>query len=43
MANCTLNKNLLKGNSCAYVLNEVKDLYLIDYNAVTDAGLDYDC
>ena len=43
MANCTLNKNLLKGNTCAYVLNEVKDLYLIDYNAVTEAGLDYDC
>lgn len=43
MANCTLNKNLLKGNSCAYVLNEVKDLYLINYNDVTEAGLDYDC
>lgn len=42
MANCNLNKNLLKGNTCAYVLNEVKDLYLINYNDVTSAPV-YDC
>lgn len=43
MAICTLNKNLLKSNSCDYVLNEVKDLYIIDFNSVTQAKLNYDC
>lgn len=43
MVNCNLNKNLLKGDSCAYVLNEVKDLYLINYNDVISAGTEYDC
>lgn len=42
MVNCNLNKNLLKGDSCSYVLNEVKDLYLINYNDVESAPT-YDC
>ena len=42
MVNCNLNKNLLKGDSCSYVLNEVKDLYLINFNDVISAGTEYD-
>ena len=43
MAICALNKNLLKTNTCGYVLNEVKDLYLANYNDVTAAPVDYNC
>lgn len=43
MANCLLNKSLLKANTCSYVLNEVKDLYLANYNDVTAAPVAYDC
>lgn len=42
MANCTLNKNLLKGNTCAYVLNQITDLYLADYNSIASAPVE-DC
>lgn len=40
---CILTKNLLKSNSCAYQLNEVKDLYIADYATITGAPLDYNC
>ena len=43
MAICNLNKNLLKGNSCAYTLNEIKDVYIADFNAISAANLDYRC
>ena len=43
MAICTLGKNLLKTNNCAYTLNEVKDLYVVDFNSVSGAPLDYSC
>ena len=43
MAICNLSKNLLKTNSCSYVLNEVKDLYVVDFNSVSAAPLDYSC
>ncbi len=31
MAICNLTKNLLKSNTCAYTLNEVKDIYIANY------------
>ena len=40
---CSLSKSLLRTNTCSYVLNEVKDLYVINFNDVTAAPLDYDC
>ncbi len=40
---CELSKNLLKTNSCAYTLNEVKDLYIVDFNSVSAAPVDYSC
>lgn len=43
MANCLLNKNLLKSNTCDYSLPEVKDIYLANYNDVLNAGRDYNC
>ena len=43
MAICNLTKNLLKTNSCNYQLNEINDLYIVNYNDVTEANVDYDC
>ena len=43
MANCLLNKSLLKANSCAYVLNEVKDVFLCNYSNVVSSDTSYDC
>lgn len=42
MANCTLNKNLLRGSQCDYSLPEVKDIYLADYASV-NATRSYSC
>ena len=33
--NCTLNRDLLRSNSCGYSLPEVKDIYLANYADVT--------
>lgn len=41
--NCSLSKNLLKSNSCAYTLNEVKDIYIANFADVTAAPVEYDC
>lgn len=41
MAICNLNKNLLKANTCAYTLNEVKDIYIAsygDFNLAVESG-----
>ena len=43
MANCILNKNLLKTNTCGYSLPEVKDIYIANFNDVTSANADYNC
>lgn len=34
MAICTLNRNLLKTTSCGYQLNEIVDLYLVNYDDI---------
>lgn len=43
MANCILNKNLLKTNTCGYSLPEVKDIYIANFNDVTSANVNYNC
>lgn len=43
MANCLLNKSLLKANTCGYVLNEVKDVYLCNYSDVVSSDTTYNC
>lgn len=43
MVSCSLNKDLLKANTCAYSLPEVKDIYIANFTDVTDAGIIYDC
>lgn len=40
---CSLNKDLLRSNTCGYSLPEVKDIYLANFADVTEAGVDYDC
>ena len=40
---CSLNKNLLRTNTCAYSLPEVKDIYIANFADVTEAPVDYDC
>ena len=40
---CNLNKNLLKSNTCAYSLPEVKDIYIANFADVTAAQVQYDC
>lgn len=42
MAICNLNKNLLKSNACSYTLNEVKDIYIANFNDVIEAPLKKD-
>lgn len=43
MATCSLNKNLLRKNTCGYSLPEVTDIYIANFSDVTEAGLDYNC
>ena len=40
---CSLNKNLLRKDSCNYSLPEVKDIYLANYSDVISATPVYDC
>ena len=40
---CSLNKNLLRTNTCGYSLPEVKDIYIANFTDVTAAPVDYDC
>lgn len=43
MATCSLNKNLLRKNTCAYSLPEVTDIYIANFSDVVDAPVEYDC
>lgn len=43
MANCSLNKNLLRSETCAYSLPEVKDIYIANYASVTASSVSDDC
>ena len=43
MAVCSLNKNLLRKNTCGYSLPEVTDIYIANLSDVTSAPLDYSC
>ncbi len=43
MANCSLNKNLLRSNICGYSLPEVKDIYIANFASVASAPVDYNC
>lgn len=43
MAVCSLNKNLLRKNTCGYSLPEVTDIYIANFSDVTSAPLDYSC
>ena len=43
MAICSLNKNLLRSNTCGYSLPEVKDIYIANYVDVTESPVDYNC
>lgn len=43
MAICSLNKNLLRTNTCGYSLPEVTDIYVANFSDVTDAPVAYDC
>ena len=40
---CSLNKDLLRTNTCGYSLPEVKDIYLANFIDVTSAPVEYDC
>ena len=40
---CSLNKNLLRKDSCNYSLPEVKDIYLANFTDIVSAPVDYDC
>lgn len=40
---CSLNKNLLRTNTCGYSLPEVKDIYLANYSDVTASQVECDC
>lgn len=43
MATCSLNKNLLRKNTCGYSLPEVTDIYIANFTDVEEAGLAYSC
>ena len=43
MAICTLNKNLLRSNTCGYSLPEVTDIYVANFADVTNVPVDYNC
>lgn len=40
---CSLNKNLLRKDTCSYSLPEVTDIYLANFSDITAAPVDYDC
>lgn len=40
MAICTLNRNLLKTTSCGYQLNEIVDLYLVNFDDISGTTID---
>ena len=40
---CSLNKDLLRTNTCGYSLPEVKDIYVANFSDVTSAPVEYDC
>lgn len=40
---CSLNKDLLRTNTCGYSLPEVKDIYIANFTDVTAAPVEYDC
>ena len=40
---CSLNKDLLRSNTCGYSLPEIKDIYIANFADVTSANVDYDC
>ena len=43
MANCLLNKNILKGDNCSYSLQRVTDVYIANYADVTATSGTSDC
>ena len=43
IVSCSLNKNLLRKDSCSYSLPEVKDIYLANFTDIVSAPVDYDC
>ena len=43
MANCALNRNILKGDSCGYSLMKITDIYLANYGDVSATTLAEDC
>lgn len=40
---CSLNKNLLRKDTCAYSLPEVTDIYIANFSDVVSAPVEYDC
>lgn len=40
---CSLNKDLLRVNTCGYSLPEITDIYLANFSEVTSAPVQYDC
>ena len=40
---CSLNKDLLRTNTCGYSLPEITDIYLANFSEVTSAPVQYDC
>ena len=40
---CSLSKNLLRKDTCAYSLPEVTDIYVANFSDVTSAPVDYNC
>lgn len=40
---CSLNKNLLRTNTCGYSLPTIVDIYLANFSEVTAAPVVYDC
>ena len=40
---CSLNKNLLRTDTCGYSLPEITEIYVANFSDVTAAPVDYDC
>lgn len=40
---CSLNKDLLRTNTCGYSLPEITDIYLANFSEVSSAPVEYDC
>lgn len=40
---CSLNKDLLRTNTCGYSLPTIVDIYLANFSDVTSAPVQYDC